>query len=221
MRDSDEIEQALAAGAPRLLLDNMDDDATARGGRPGGRPRAAGGQRRRDAADAQGEGADGGRMDLDGRVDAFRARPGSLPDHGGAAMNLPMAPTLPMAPSQAGGPALSPQEIADLQEEVRALAAERGAVILAHNYQLPEVQDVGRLRGRLAGPLARGSGGGRRDDRVLRRALHGRDRVDPVSGEDRADPRPGRRLLAGRVDRLRSAGRVEGDRTRRAWWSCT
>src|SRR4029077_4070691 len=29
-----------------------------------------------------------------------------------------------------------------LQSEVRALAAERGAVILAHNYQLPEVQDV-------------------------------------------------------------------------------
>src|SRR5207247_699411 len=29
-----------------------------------------------------------------------------------------------------------------LQEEVRALAAERGAVILAHNYQVPEVQDV-------------------------------------------------------------------------------
>src|SRR5919198_4375120 len=29
-----------------------------------------------------------------------------------------------------------------LQAEVRALAAERGAVILAHNYQLPEVQDI-------------------------------------------------------------------------------
>ncbi|MDA0185552.1 quinolinate synthase NadA [Solirubrobacter phytolaccae] len=29
-----------------------------------------------------------------------------------------------------------------LQAEVRALAEERGAVILAHNYQLPEVQDV-------------------------------------------------------------------------------
>jgi len=57
-------------------------------------------------------------------------------------MNLPMAPTLPMAPSQAGGTALSSQEIADLQEEVRALAAERHAVILAHNYQLPEVQDA-------------------------------------------------------------------------------
>ena len=29
-----------------------------------------------------------------------------------------------------------------MQAEVRALAAERGAVILAHNYQLPEIQDV-------------------------------------------------------------------------------
>jgi quinolinate synthase len=33
-------------------------------------------------------------------------------------------------------------EITRMQEEVRALAGERGAVILAHNYQLPEVQDV-------------------------------------------------------------------------------
>src|SRR6201996_7822330 len=29
-----------------------------------------------------------------------------------------------------------------LQEEVRELAAARGAVILAHNYQLPEIQDI-------------------------------------------------------------------------------
>ena len=49
---------------------------------------------------------------------------------------------LPMAPSQAPAGALSPQEIAELQQQVRALAAERGAVILAHNYQLPEIQDV-------------------------------------------------------------------------------
>jgi quinolinate synthase len=39
-------------------------------------------------------------------------------------------------------PGLEPAEIAALSEEVRALAAERNAVILAHNYQLPEVQDV-------------------------------------------------------------------------------
>jgi quinolinate synthase len=37
---------------------------------------------------------------------------------------------------------LSLDNIPALQAEVRALAAERGAVILAHNYQLPEVQDV-------------------------------------------------------------------------------
>jgi quinolinate synthase len=33
-------------------------------------------------------------------------------------------------------------EITTMQEEIRALAAERNAVILAHNYQVPEVQDV-------------------------------------------------------------------------------
>jgi quinolinate synthase len=37
---------------------------------------------------------------------------------------------------------LTLESIPVLQAEVRALAAERGAVILAHNYQLPEVQDV-------------------------------------------------------------------------------
>jgi quinolinate synthase len=33
-------------------------------------------------------------------------------------------------------------ELTSLHEEVRALAQERGAVILAHNYQVPDVQDV-------------------------------------------------------------------------------
>src|SRR4051812_45972580 len=37
---------------------------------------------------------------------------------------------------------LSLDNIPALQSEVRALAETRGAVILAHNYQLPEVQDV-------------------------------------------------------------------------------
>jgi quinolinate synthase len=41
----------------------------------------------------------------------------------------------------ADGPLLL-EHIPQLQEEVRALARERDAVILAHNYQLPEVQDV-------------------------------------------------------------------------------
>ncbi|MBV8991441.1 MAG: quinolinate synthase NadA [Solirubrobacterales bacterium] len=34
------------------------------------------------------------------------------------------------------------ENIPALQEEVRALARERDAVILAHNYQLPEIQDI-------------------------------------------------------------------------------
>jgi quinolinate synthase len=34
------------------------------------------------------------------------------------------------------------ENIPVIQEEVRALATERGAVILAHNYQLPEIQDI-------------------------------------------------------------------------------
>jgi quinolinate synthase len=57
-------------------------------------------------------------------------------------MSLPMAGALPMAPSQSAPAVLSEQEIAELKLEVRELAAQRNAVILAHNYQVPEVQDV-------------------------------------------------------------------------------
>jgi quinolinate synthase len=60
-------------------------------------------------------------------------------------MNLPLA-TLPMAPA-AGANGLSPREVAAMQQEVRALAEERRAVILAHNYQVPEVQDVAHYVG--------------------------------------------------------------------------
>jgi quinolinate synthase len=49
---------------------------------------------------------------------------------------------LPMAPTQTLPAPLSSDEIDALKGEVRALAQERGAVILAHNYQVPEVQDV-------------------------------------------------------------------------------
>jgi quinolinate synthase len=49
--------------------------------------------------------------------------------------------------SPGGEPALEPDQIARLQDEVRALAEERNAVILAHNYQVPEVQDVAHFVG--------------------------------------------------------------------------
>jgi quinolinate synthase len=44
-------------------------------------------------------------------------------------------------------PELAPADIAALSEEVRALAERRNAVILAHNYQLPEIQDVAHCLG--------------------------------------------------------------------------
>jgi quinolinate synthase len=44
-------------------------------------------------------------------------------------------------------PELSPEEIAAISEEVRLLAEQRNAVILAHNYQLPEIQDVAHYLG--------------------------------------------------------------------------
>jgi quinolinate synthase len=45
------------------------------------------------------------------------------------------------------GPELSPEQVAEISDEIRLLAAERNAVILAHNYELPEVQDVANYRG--------------------------------------------------------------------------
>src|SRR3954464_13755233 len=48
---------------------------------------------------------------------------------------------LPMNPAQAPAP-LAIEDVGAMHDEVRALATERNAVILAHNYQLPEVQDA-------------------------------------------------------------------------------
>jgi quinolinate synthase len=52
-------------------------------------------------------------------------------------------PTLQPNPN----PALTPEETDRMSAEVRALAAERNAVILAHNYQVPEIQDVADVMG--------------------------------------------------------------------------
>ncbi len=58
-------------------------------------------------------------------------------------MNPIELPTL----SPAGEAPLAPEQVDRLQSEVRALAQERNAVILAHNYQVPEVQDVAHFVG--------------------------------------------------------------------------
>src|SRR6202049_1680421 len=70
-----------------------------------------------------------------------------------------MTVSLPMAPAQALESApLTSQELVAMREEVRALAAERGAVILAHNYQLPEVQEVADYVGDSLGLSRRAAG---------------------------------------------------------------
>jgi quinolinate synthase len=51
------------------------------------------------------------------------------------------AQTIPTA-GAAAAPLLQLENVPALKDEVRALAEERNAVILAHNYQLPEIQDV-------------------------------------------------------------------------------
>jgi quinolinate synthase len=47
----------------------------------------------------------------------------------------------PVANPQCGSD-LSPEAIRELEAEIRALAKEKDAVILAHNYQLPEIQEI-------------------------------------------------------------------------------
>src|SRR6187431_819625 len=54
---------------------------------------------------------------------------------------------LPTIQASTVAPLLEIADVGAMQAEVRALAAERNAVILAHNYQRPEVQDVAHVVG--------------------------------------------------------------------------
>jgi quinolinate synthase len=55
-------------------------------------------------------------------------------------VNLPMAPVAPPVTA-------APEDVPALQDEIRALARERDAIVLAHNYQRPEIQDVAEYTG--------------------------------------------------------------------------
>ena len=57
-------------------------------------------------------------------------------------MSLPLAPMHDPVASPLAGSELAPGDARALRDEIRSLARERDAVILAHNYQVPEVQGV-------------------------------------------------------------------------------
>jgi quinolinate synthase len=68
-------------------------------------------------------------------------------DDAGTATAVAERPRKPMHPLLLNFMPQDPEEVAALQAEVKQLAAARNAVIMAHNYQVPEIQDVAHFVG--------------------------------------------------------------------------
>lgn len=102
-------------------------------------------------------------------------------------MNLPMLGA-PEAP-------LMLENIPLLSDEVRALAAEREAVILTHNYQLPEIQDVADCVGDSLG-LSQRAAAADAETIVFCGVQFMAETASVLCPDKRAHPRSRRRLLA-------------------------
>ena len=103
------------------------------------------------------------------------------------------APRRSMTGSSRVIPPIEWPAFADDIDAILELKRQRNAVILAHNYQTPEIfHCVADIVGDSLA-LAREATQGRcRCHRARRRAFHGRDREAAQPGQDRADPRPAR-----------------------------
>jgi quinolinate synthase len=62
-------------------------------------------------------------------------------------MSLPVVPVHDPVANPQSGSDLTPAQVRELEAEIRTLKRERDAVILAHNYQVPEVQAVADVVG--------------------------------------------------------------------------
>ena len=103
----------------------------------------------------------------------------------------------------------------ELIEKIKKLKGERNAVILAHNYQLPEVQDIADYVGDSLGLSIQASKTQRRRDSLLRRVFHGGNGKDHIAGKDSADPGSEGRLSHGGHDHGRPAPGAQGPAPRR------
>ena len=81
-------------------------------------------------------------------------------------------------------------ESLDLKQEIRRLCREKDAIILAHYYTMPEIQDIADFVGDSLALARRGGQDGGQGDGYVWRPLHGRDLQVAFAREDGPLARP-------------------------------